>query len=67
MGFKTKYGHFKYQIIFFDLFKAFTDFQIYINKNMAKKLNIFMIIYLNNFFIYIKILGRLILILFDKF
>ena len=37
----------------FGLSNASTSFQSYINKILAKKLNIFVIIYLNNIFIYI--------------
>ena len=51
---KTSYGHFKYQIMFFGLLNAPASFQDYINKNLAKKLDIFIIIYLNNILIYIK-------------
>ena len=38
----------------FGLFNASASFQDYINKILAKKLNIFVIIYLNNIFIYTK-------------
>ena len=38
----------------FGLSNAFASFQGYINKILAKKLNIFIIVYLNNIFIYIK-------------
>ena len=38
----------------FELIKAPTTFQGYINKIFAKKLNIFIIVYLNDIFIYIK-------------
>ena len=40
--------------MFFGLCNAPASFQSYINKIMAKKLNIFIIIYLDNIFIYIK-------------
>ena len=52
MAFQTQYSHFKYQIISFELFNAQASFQGYINKILAKKLNIFVIIYLDNIFIY---------------
>ena len=55
--FHIRYNHFKYQVIFFRLFNAPASFQSYINKILAKKLNIFIIIYLNDIFIYIKDLG----------
>ena len=54
MAFWTWYGYFKYQIILFRLSNTLVNFQGYINKILAKKLNIFVIIYLNNIFIYIK-------------
>ena len=38
----------------FELFNTPVSFQGYINKILAKKLNIFIIVYLNNIFIYIK-------------
>ena len=53
-AFQTWYSHFKYQIILFGLYNASTNFQDYINKILAKKLNIFVIVYLNHIFIYIK-------------
>ena len=40
--------------MFFDLFNASIIFQKYINKILAKKLDIFVIIYLDNILIYIK-------------
>ena len=42
----------------FKLFNALANFQDYINKTLAKKLNIFIIVYLNNIFIYIEDLGQ---------
>ena len=41
----------------FELFNAPANLQVYINKILAKKLNILIIIYLDNIFIYIKNLG----------
>lgn len=38
----------------FDLFNAPANFQDYINKIFAKKLDTFIIVYLNNILIYIK-------------
>ena len=40
--------------MFFRLFNALARFQDYINKILAKKLNIFVIVYLDNIFIYTK-------------
>ena len=41
-----------YQVIHFELFNASASFQDYINKILAEKLNIFIIIYLDDIFIY---------------
>lgn len=54
MAFKTYYSIFKYQIILFRLSNILTTFWNYINKILAKKLNIFIIIYINNILIYNK-------------
>ena len=40
--------------MFFRFFNISVNFQSYINKILAKKLNIFIIIYLNNILIIIK-------------
>ena len=40
--------------MFFGLFNALANFQGYINKILVKNLNIFVIVYLNNIFIYTK-------------
>lgn len=53
-AFQTRYGYFKYQVISFGLSNALASFQGYVNKVLSKKLDIFMIIYLNNILIYIK-------------
>ena len=42
----------------FRLFNALASFQDYINKILAKKLDIFVIVYLNNVFIYIEHPGQ---------
>ena len=52
--FQTQYEYFKYQIIFFGFFNILVIFQEYINKILAKKLDVFIIVYLNNILIYIK-------------
>ena len=51
-AFKTWYGHFKYQVMPFDLTIALASFQGYINKIFIDKLAIFIITYLHNLFIY---------------
>ena len=52
--FRTRYGHFKYQVMPFGLTNAPASFQGYINKILAEKLNIFVIVYLDNILIYTK-------------
>lgn len=52
------YGYFKYQVMFFGLFNTSASFQGYINKIFIKKLDIFIIIYLDDIFIYTKNLGQ---------
>ena len=42
----------------FKLIDALAKFQSYINKILAKKLNVFMIVYLNDILIYIKNEGK---------
>ena len=53
-AFRTRYGHFEYQVMPFGLSNAPTSFQDYINKVLAEKLDIFVIMYLNDIFIYTK-------------
>ena len=50
--FQTRYGYFKYQVIPFRLSNALASFEGYINKILAEKLNIFVIVYLDNIFVY---------------
>ena len=40
--------------MFFSFFNALVTFQKYTNKILAKKLDIFVIVYLNNIFLYQK-------------
>ena len=54
MAFRTKYGHFEYLVMLFGLSNALTNFQSYINRILAKKLNVFVIVYLDNILIYTK-------------
>lgn len=44
--------------MFFGLFNTPASFQGYVNKILAKKFNIFVIIYLDDIFIYIEDLGQ---------
>ena len=50
--FQIRYGHFKYQVMPFGLSNAPASFQSYINKILADKPNIFVIIYLNDILVY---------------
>ena len=51
-SFFTKYSHFKYQFMPFELINTLTTFQGYIIKIWVKKLNIFVIVYSDNILIY---------------
>ena len=58
MAFRTRYGHFEYQVMFFGLPNAPTSFQRYINKILTKKLDVFVIVYPDNSLIYTEDKGR---------
>ncbi len=58
IAFRTRYGHFKYQVIPFGLINVPVTFQGYINKILAEKLDVFVIVYLDDIFIYIKNKGK---------
>ncbi len=57
-AFRIPYGHFKYQVISFGLTNVLATFQSYINKILAEKLDVFVIMYLNDILIYTKIEGK---------
>ena len=52
--FRTRYDHFEYQVLFFDFTNAFASFQVYINKVLTEKLNVCVIVYLNDIIVYSK-------------
>lgn len=52
--FYSKYGYFKYKFMLFRLSNAIASFQDYINKIFAEKLDLFVIVYLDDIFIYIE-------------
>ncbi len=58
MVFCTRYGHFKYQILSFGFSNTPASFQGYITKIFAEKLDIFVVMYLDNILIYTKNLGQ---------
>ncbi len=51
-AFRTSYSQFKYQVMLFRLTNMPVMFQDYINKILAKKLDVFVILYLNDILIY---------------
>ena len=52
--FRTQYGYFQYQVMLFGLSNGPVTFQGYVNKIFAKKLDIFIIMYLDNILINIE-------------
>ncbi len=57
-AFCTRDGHFEYQVMPFSLSNAPASFQGYISKIFAEKLDIFVIVYLDNILIYTKDAGQ---------
>ena len=55
---RTQYGHFEYQVMPFGLSNAPATFQGYVNKILAEKLDIFIIVYLDDILIYTKDPGQ---------
>ena len=56
--FQTRYSHFEYQVMPFRLSNALASFQVYINKILAEKLDIFVIVYIDDILIYTEDPGR---------
>ena len=52
-AFRTRYGHFEYQVMLFGLTNTPASFQGYINNILTKKLDIFVIVYLDDILSYI--------------
>ncbi len=52
MAFRTRYSHFEYQVMLFGLTNAPVTFQDCINMILAEKLDVFMIMYLDDIPIY---------------
>ena len=57
-AFRTRYGHFVYQVMPFGLSNVSASFQSYINKILAEKLDVFVSVYLDNILVYTEYEGR---------
>ena len=57
-AFRIQYSHFEYQVMLFGLSNAPATFQGYVNKILAEKLDIFVIVYLNDILIYTEDPGQ---------
>ncbi len=57
-AFYTRYGYIKYQVMPFDLSNIPASFQSYINTIFIEKLDIFIVVYLNNILVYIEDPGQ---------
>ena len=52
--FKTQYSYFEYQVMLYGLSNTPVTFQGYVNKILVEKLDIFVVIYLDDILIYTK-------------
>ena len=57
-AFRAYYSYFKYQVMFFGLTNIQVTFQGYINKILTEKLDVLVIVYFDDIFIYIKSKGK---------
>ena len=57
-AFRTRYEHFEYQVMPFGLSNAPATFQGYVNKILAEKLDVFIIVYLDDILIYTENPGQ---------
>ncbi len=57
-AFRTHYGHFEYQVMSFGLTNVPATFQGYINKILVEKLDVFVIVYLDDILIYTESKGE---------
>ncbi len=57
-AFRTRYGHFEYQVMPFKLSNLPASFQGYINKILPEKLDIFVVVYWDDILVYTKDLGQ---------
>ena len=57
-AFRTRYGHFEYQVMPFGLSNTPATFQGYVNKILAEKLDVFVIVYLDDILIYTEDPGQ---------
>ena len=57
-AFRTRYGHFEYQVMSFGLSNTLAIFQGYVNKILAEKLDVFVIVYLDDILVYTEDPGQ---------
>src|SRR4051794_1423920 len=52
MAFRTRYGHYEFLVLYFDLTNTPVTFQTLMNDIFREKLDVYMLIYLDNILIY---------------